>query len=383
MLSTEHIAVWADSMAKVEKRLGQRPELEVIKRLAADIGSLRDMLPDLTRRATTNLATALDPLAAGIIAIRAAAAPTKKPAQEALDAISERLLVIRGQLPELTRPAGKALAIGLEKLMAEIEAACAEIDPIKMPSGFFDPADPDTAGRLVVLALIAQPRTPLSEVARTYGSGVYAIYYHGNHPAYARISGTESPIYVGKADPKSSSAKTSREQGDRLFGRLKDHRKMIRDVSRHAEDNSLRDPLNLADFTCRKLVCATNAQLVAERHLIGIFSPIWNQETNICWGISKHGDDAETRGNDRSPWDVLHPGRKWAMSSKLSDAKSVSEIFDEIAEHLTAFPPFRDRESIVNKVIATFSQEVATTDPALQEVEDTIEDLTEGNNTGE
>jgi Eco29kI restriction endonuclease len=361
-------------MAKTGQPRLQRPELEVIASMAAELRALREMLPTLPRRAANVLATALDPLAADMVAIREAAAPAKKPEKEALDAISERLRAIRKKMPDLTRPAGKALAAGLERLMADIEAARSDLDPIKMPSGFFDPTDPDTAGRLVVLALIAQPMAPLSAVARTYGSGVYAIYYHGAHPAYANITQTETPIYVGKADPNVSSAKTPREQGDRLFGRLKDHRKMIRDVGHHANENGLPNPLDLADFTCRKLVCATNAQLVAERHLIGIFSPVWNQETNICWGISKHGDDAETRGNDRSPWDVLHPGRKWAMNPKLIDAMTITEILDGINKHLAVNPAYKDREAIVEKVIATFTQEVATTDPAVQEVEDEIED---------
>ncbi|NEK66135.1 MAG: Eco29kI family restriction endonuclease, partial [Xanthomonas perforans] len=60
----------------------------------------------------------------------------------------------------------------------------------------------------MALALVAQDRVPLARIARTYGSGVYAIYYHGDHPAYAAVSGTETPIYVGKADPKSADART-------------------------------------------------------------------------------------------------------------------------------------------------------------------------------
>ena len=368
-------------MAKSGKKLAQSPGLDVVERMSADLKSLLELLPTLTPRTKTILGSKLEPLTADLSAFRLAMVPSAKPEKEALDTIAERLLVIR-KLTGLTRPAGKNLAAALQRLMAEIEIAHADLDPIKMPSGFFDPSDPDTAGRLVVLALIAQPRAPLSAIARTYGSGVYSIYYHGDHPAYRKISGTETPIYVGKADPKASSAKTPREQGDRLFGRLKDHRKMIRDVGQHALDNSLSNPLNLQDFTCRKLVCATNAQLVSERHLIEIFKPIWNQETGICWGISKHGDDAGTRGNARSPWDVLHPGRKWAMSTKLGDAMSVNEILGGIDKHLAAFPAYRNIEAIVDRVIVTFSQEVATTDPVLQEQEDTIEEPLEGGDTG-
>ena len=87
------------------------------------------------------------------------------------------------------------------------------------PDGAFDPGNPDTVGRLVVIALLAQERVPLQEIKPTYGSGVYAIYYTGQHPAYAEVAGTETPVYVGKADPKEPRAATPRQQGVRLFGR--------------------------------------------------------------------------------------------------------------------------------------------------------------------
>ena len=151
----------------------------------------------------------------------------------------------------------------------------------------------------MVLALLAQDRVPLRELRPTYGSGVYAIYYVGTHPAYAEIAGTETPIYVGKADPNEPRAATPREQGVRLFGRLADHRGAIREVEIYAKENaapilSARRTSNVAD-----LVCATNAQLVAERHLIDVFKPAWNSETRICFGISKHGDNAQTSGETR------------------------------------------------------------------------------------
>ncbi len=152
----------------------------------------------------------------------------------------------------------------LASLSNELSRTAASLDPIREPASWFDPADPDSAGRLVAAALLAQPRVPLDLIPRTYGAGVYSIYYNGDHPAYQRLTKTETPIYVGKADPANTAAKTPREQGDRLYGRLKDHRRMIRTVQKYAEENGLSNGLRIEEFECRRLVTATNAQLFAE-----------------------------------------------------------------------------------------------------------------------
>lgn len=116
-------------------------------------------------------------------------------------------------------------------------------------------------------------------------------------------------------------ASDSREQGDKLTGHLIEHAKTIATAERYS--NQLPpglSPISLADFTCRRLVWATNAQLVAEKHLIRTFWPLWNSETKACWGMSKHGDAAKTRKNKRSPWDVVHPGRRWAIDDELMNS---------------------------------------------------------------
>lgn len=285
--------------------------------------------------------------------------PKKRAEQLVIEELRERLAHLRTLLPSLSKQAaGKAMA-ELVAIVGEIESARADLDPIKEPGASFDPADPDTAGRLVALALIAQERVPLGRVARTYGSGVYAIYYNGDHPLYTPVSGMETPIYVGKADPDTPNARTPREQGPRLFGRLKDHRRMIETVGAYAEREALPHPLRLDDFEARRLVCATNAQLVAERHLIAIFRPIWNNEIGICWGISKHGDAATTRANKRSPWDVVHPGRAWAMAESLDDKAAPKDIERRIVEHFEQNPPYRDTVHIVQDILAAFVQHAA------------------------
>lgn len=296
----------------------------------------------------------------------------KRAEQAVIDELRERLAVLKGLLSTLTRPAANKAMIELLAIMGEIENARSDLDPIKDPGASFDPTNPETAGRLVALALIAQDKVPLARIARTYGSGVYAIYYKGDHPAYAAVARSETPIYVGKADPKAADARTSREQGPQLYGRLADHRRMIKTVGEYATNNGLPHPLKIEDFLCRRLVCATNAQLVAERHLIGTFKPIWNNEVGICWGISKHGDAAKTRANKRSPWDVMHPGRAWAMAESLEDKMSPDLITQRVTEHFNVNPAHRSRVRIVQQFLATFAQNAAMTVEEIIEDEDAV-----------
>jgi hypothetical protein len=219
-----------------------------------------------------------------------------------------------------------------------------DLDPIKHPGFVFDPSNPGIAGRIVGITLIAQPRKPLANVDRFYGSGVYAIYYKGKFAAYKPISGKEHPIYVGKADPAEASAKTANEQGDRLSRRLIEHSKNV------ARAHST---LSLDDFDYRALVVQTGWQESAEGYLIRLFKPIWNSEIDICYGFGKHGDSFETRANSRSPWDTLHPGRTWAHGdTKMKDARAPKRIVEDIAEHLANNPPLSTVEEILKRFLA-------------------------------
>jgi len=256
----------------------------------------------------------------------------------------------------LTKPAAKKLRLSFDKHVAKLASLRERIDPVVDPENSFEPGNPDVVGRLVVIALLAQDKVPLAEIRPTYGSGVYALYYRGQHPAYAEIKDSETPIYVGKADPDEPRAATPREQGVRLFGRLADHRDAIREVENFGRVNGIADALAVADFECRRLVCATNAQLVAERRLIDIFKPAWNQETKICFGISKHGDNAQTRRNKKSPWDVLHPGRSWAANSPVRDGMTPETITARLTSHFTDNIPRRDEEEIMQLLLDTFRQ---------------------------
>jgi hypothetical protein len=217
------------------------------------------------------------------------------------------------------------------------------LDPIKHPGFVFDPSNPNVAGRIVGITMIAQNRKPLANLERFYGSGVYAIYYNGNFPAYAGITKREHPIYVGKADPADPAAKTAMEQGDRLANRLNDHRKNIAKAEK---------TLRLDDFDYRAIVVQTGWQTAAEDYLIHLFRPIWNSEVGISYGFGKHGDAPETRANLRSPWDTLHPGRDWAhRDPNMKDAKPKKQIVEEIRQHLAKYPPLGTIDEILRKFL--------------------------------
>ncbi len=224
----------------------------------------------------------------------------------------------------------RALDRQLRALIDDLEAALAKLDPVARPIAVFDPSNPKIVGRFTALALVGQTRHPLAEVGRFYGSGVYAIYYRGEFELYRPLSGTETPIYVGKAAPAEEAARTPREQGERLAARLNEHRKNIAKAS---------GTLDIADFDCRFLVVQSGWERSAEDYLISLFRPIWNNEVNILYGLGKHGDSPETRANKRSPWDTLHPGRAWATAT-IEDARDPAQIAADLRAHFAARPVF-------------------------------------------
>jgi Eco29kI restriction endonuclease len=264
------------------------------------------------------------------------------------DGIRGSLSALEAQLAEatLTSSKRKLLESHLQGLMDDLGRLLDQLDPISQPASVFDPANPKIVGRFVSLALVAQKRHPLAEIPKTYGSGVYAIYYKGDFPLYAPLSGSETPIYVGQAAPASNHARTPREQGNKLSARLDTHRKNVAKAT---------SSLRLDHFEFRSLVVQTGWETAAEDYLIHLFRPIWNSETNILYGIGKHGDDAVTRANKRSPWDTLHPGRAWAARS-IVDAKTIPQIEAELRTYFGEQRIFRTLDEVLTSFIEELRQ---------------------------
>ncbi|WP_123394579.1 Eco29kI family restriction endonuclease [Pseudomonas protegens] len=240
----------------------------------------------------------------------------------------------------------KRARLTLDEITRRLSAAAEELDPILRPTSIFDPSAPNTAGRVVALTLVAQPRHPLSEIPDFYGAGVYAIYYRGDFVPYRLLSNTDHPIYIGQAAPDEASAKDAVGQGTKLSARLREHARNIRKVD---------STLNISDFECRFLIVQSGFQTSAENYLINFFRPIWNAETKVCFGLGKHGDSSGTRANKRSPWDTLHPGRTWAESTVI-DQKPYEQIVEQIAAHLEVNKPYKDMHEIFDRFMVDMRQ---------------------------
>lgn len=224
-------------------------------------------------------------------------------------------------------------------LSASVElkrAVDASIYPHALPAAVFDPSDARLFGRLAAIALVAQDRIALNEVSPVYGSGIYAIYYIGDNPEYAPITRTETPIYIGKTQPPAGAVRTV-EQGVVLTTRLGDHRRSITNAK----------SLDLNDFECRYLVIASGWEAAAERELMRLFHPVWNEKYGPLHGIGKHGDSAETRANRRSPWDTLYPGRGFAAKTS-ADQKPAKVILTEVSAHFQAHPTIKTRQEVID-----------------------------------
>lgn len=257
-----------------------------------------------------------------------------------LERISQLAQEFSQSATTLTGQEAKRARQRIAEVIEQLRTATVVLDPVRQPASIFNPANPRTVGLFVSIALLAQEREPLGDVKPYYGSGVYAIYYKGDYPAYKPLVRTEHPIYVGKADPAVPDARTPEEQRDRLARRLRDHAKAIRRA----------DKLDIDHFTCRQLVVASGLQVAAENYLIDLFKPIWNKEMKIAYGIGKHGDAPTTRANLRSPWDTLHQGRAWAhRDATMKDQASEAQIVAKIAGHLRKHPPFKNIDAVLHR----------------------------------
>ena len=272
--------------------------------------------------------------------------PKKPASRDTLSDVLTRLELELSALNEVTQrgasqKARRSAEKGLAALISRAEGLRKQLDPTAYPELVLDPTKPSVVARLIALVLLAQPRISLGVSVSSYGSGIYALYYNGPFRSYSAIRASETPIYIGKADPEDPNAGTPRAQGERLSRRLNDHKRTIRAAERGGT-------LSLADFEQRSLVIQTGWQSAAEEYLIGLFRPVWNRETGICYGFGKHGDAPKTRANQRSPWDTLHPGRAWAhRDPDMSDARPKQTIIDDIERHYGSTQIYPDLDEIV------------------------------------
>lgn len=196
----------------------------------------------------------------------------------------------------------------------------------------FNPLDKKNLGASVAEALLTRDIHPLGDLPTFEGAGVYAIYYTGRFKAYQRLSQLNRdnrflwPIYVGKAVPAGArvGSKLESAAGKVLHKRLKEHADSIKAV----------ENLDIDDFHCRFLVVDDIWIPLGESLIIARFTPVWN---SLVDGFGNHNPGRGRHAGMRPRWDVLHPGRVWAMNlAKRSETQA--QIAQEAMTYLQVEP---------------------------------------------
>ena len=154
----------------------------------------------------------------------------------------------------------------------------------------YNPLTVEALGRNSAQAVMRYPADALPPHDAFDGVGVYTLHYAGSFHAYAGLG--DLPLYVGKADGAGPRA---------LHSRLRQHARSISDA----------DNLDLSDVGCRWLVLDPVWVGLTEQVLIAQYRPIWN---DVVKGFGIHAPGRGRQGQQRSDWDMLHPGRPWAVA---------------------------------------------------------------------
>lgn len=185
---------------------------------------------------------------------------------------------------------------------------------------------------------------PLTTMESLQGAGVYAIYYCGIYPSYKKIAAENingryaQPIYIGKAIPKGG-----RKGG--LMGDVSRSRALADRLRQHATSIEEASNLNVRDFFVRHLVVDDIWIPLGENILIETFKPIWNRALD---GFGNKDPGRRRAKQFKSPWDVVHPGRKFA--EKLADGGMTPEFLNQrIADYLAGRPLARLPKAVANQ----------------------------------
>jgi hypothetical protein len=193
----------------------------------------------------------------------------------------------------------------------------------------YNPLDKKNLGVGVADALLARDVEPLRLSAPFIAAGIYAIYYVGDFPAYRPIREANRndqcrmPIYVGKAVPAGA------RKGGYGLG-VSPGTVLYRRLIEHAESVEEAENLAAEDFYCRYLAVDDIWIPLGESLLIEMFSPVWNVFID---GFGNHDPGKGRYNQQRSAWDVIHPGRPWAGKLR-SNKRSAQEILESLEEFL-------------------------------------------------
>ncbi len=193
----------------------------------------------------------------------------------------------------------------------------------------YNPLEKGNLGESIAQAILKSPVRPLIDTRHLSGAGVYVIYYTGELGIYKPIAerntdrGFGQPIYIGKAIPKGGRkggiSETAGAKGTALRDRLGQHFSSVNEANN----------LNAADFHYQCLVVDDIWIPLGENMLIEQYKPVWNR---VIDGFGNKDPGNRRKRQHRSPWDVIHPGRKFA--DKLAPSpRTVDEIVTDLQSY--------------------------------------------------
>lgn len=178
---------------------------------------------------------------------------------------------------------------------------------------YFDPLGYESLGHSVIRALMASPANALDDIGSFTGVGIYALFYRGDFPSYAKLAEynrnsehpDEWPIYIGKAESGSGKRKGLED----IFGKTS-VRALSTRIRAHRNSISQTPTLRTSDFSVRLLTMPPVWVPLAEAMAIRLFAPLWNATVD---GFGNHAPGKGRAAGKRPMWDTLHPGRAWAV----------------------------------------------------------------------
>jgi hypothetical protein len=199
----------------------------------------------------------------------------------------------------------------------------------------YNPLARENLGKSVADALLERSLGPLPPQERFIAAGIYAIYYHGPFKLYAplveknRASAkrglAETPIYIGKAVPagaRKGGLGLGATAGLVLYNRLREHADSIQEAN---------STLNLNHFRCRYIAVEDIWIPLGESMLIDMFNPLWNK---VLDGFGNHDPGSGRYRQQRSFWDIVHPGRPWAEKCAPNTLMAEGELIEACRRHL-------------------------------------------------
>lgn len=192
----------------------------------------------------------------------------------------------------------------------------------------YNPLDLEALGHSLLRELERRDLYPLTGIPDVTGSGVYALYYVGDAEPYGKMGEFNAdhdcavPIYLGKSHSPGGRAGTNPFEpvsGPLLRRRILEHKRSVEQA----------ENLDAEDFRVRLLVTMPIWIPLVEAVAIRRYQPLWNSHLS---GFGIHAPGSGRDKQQRSQWDVLHPGRGFAGKLTRNEKASREALLARMRE---------------------------------------------------